>query len=102
MTRLRLLVALTAFSGLVSPALAQPQPAPLPLPPAVPDPQDKPFPGTLSVSVDATDTAHHIMSIHETVPVPKEAIQKGEMILCIPCGSREIILLPALLNSLAA
>lgn len=84
MMRLRLLVALTAFSGLVSPALAQPQPEPLPLPPAVPTPQDKPFPGALTVSVDATDTAHHIMSIHETVPVPQEAIQKGEMILLYP------------------
>ena len=84
MTRLRLLVALTAFTGLVSPAFAQPQPEPMPIPPSVPEPQDRPFPGSLNVSVDATDTAHHIMSVHETVPVPKDAMEKGEMTLLYP------------------
>ncbi|EHH68080.1 M61 family metallopeptidase [Gluconobacter morbifer] len=84
MTRLRLLIALTAFTSLVSPALAQPQPEFVPLPPQIAPPQDRPFPGSLNVSVDATDTAHHIMSIHETVPVPQDAMQKGEMILLYP------------------
>ena len=40
-----------------------------PLPPPTPDAQDIPYPGTLQVSVDATDTDRHIFRIHEIVPV---------------------------------
>ncbi len=35
----------------------------------VPAPQDVPYQGTLKVSVDATDVAHRIFRVHETVPV---------------------------------
>ena len=84
MSLLRPLIALSVFTALVSPALAQSQPMPLPMPAAIPEPQDRAFPGTMTVSVDATDTLHHVMSIHETIPVPKEAQQKGEMILLYP------------------
>ncbi len=39
-----------------------------PLPPPTPDAQDIPYPGTLQLSVDATDLDRHIFRIHETVP----------------------------------
>jgi len=40
-----------------------------PLPPPTPEAQDIPYPGTLLVSVDATDIDRHIFRIHEVVPV---------------------------------
>jgi predicted metalloprotease with PDZ domain len=40
-----------------------------PLPPATPEAQDIPFPGTVQVSVDATDLERHILCVHETIPV---------------------------------
>jgi len=44
-------------------------PAPLPMPPAIDAPQDKPYPGTLKLSVDATDLDRRIFRVRETVPV---------------------------------
>ncbi len=35
----------------------------------VPAPQDVPYPGTLQIRVDATDVAHRIFRVHETLPV---------------------------------
>jgi len=35
----------------------------------VPAPQDVPYQGTLKITVDATDVAHRIFRVHETVPV---------------------------------
>jgi predicted metalloprotease with PDZ domain len=35
----------------------------------VPVPQDVPYQGTLKITVDATDVAHRIFRVHETVPV---------------------------------
>ena len=52
------------------PALARsvgPTPAPMPAP--VPAPQDRPYPGVIHLTVDATDTAHHVFRVHETIPV---------------------------------
>jgi predicted metalloprotease with PDZ domain len=37
--------------------------------PPIPAPQDIPYPGRLSLAVDATDLTHGIFSIHETIPV---------------------------------
>jgi len=54
--------------GLSTFALAQ-TPQTVPLPPSTPDAQDIPYPGTLQLSVDATDLDRHIFRIHETVPV---------------------------------
>lgn len=52
-----------------APALAQPaRPEAAPLPPPIPAPQDRPYPGTITLAVDATDTDRHIFRIHETVP----------------------------------
>ncbi len=44
-------------------------PQPLPMPAPVPPPQDHPYPGVIHLAVDATDTAHHVFSVHETIPV---------------------------------
>lgn len=61
----------------------QPQPAPLPA--AIPQARDIPFPGVIHLKVDATDLDRHIMSVHETVPVP-DALAKtgGDMVLLYP------------------
>jgi predicted metalloprotease with PDZ domain len=48
-------------------AVVQPQPAP-PTPP-IAAPRDVPYPGVIKLSVDATDLAHAIFTVHETVPV---------------------------------
>src|ERR1700712_3969817 len=36
---------------------------------AAPTPQDIPYPGTLTLSVDATDLDHRVFVVHETIPV---------------------------------
>jgi len=52
------------------PAQAAPPPQPVPLPPPVAAPQDKPFPGEITLAVDATDLDRHVFRMHETIPVP--------------------------------
>lgn len=44
-----------------------PQPAPLPNP--VPAAQDRPFPGVITLKVDASDAERRIIRVHETIPV---------------------------------
>ena len=72
------LVAL-AFAGH---ALAQSAPAPVPGPPAaaLPVAQDIDYPGTLQISVDATDLTHRVINIHEVIPVT----QAGPLTLLVP------------------
>ena len=55
-------------------------PQQLPLPPAIQAPQDLPYRGSIGIDVDATDTAHKIYCVHETVPVQ----QSGPMVLLYP------------------
>jgi predicted metalloprotease with PDZ domain len=45
------------------------QPDAAPLPPAITAPRDQPYPGTIQLSVDATDLQRRIINVHETVPV---------------------------------
>jgi predicted metalloprotease with PDZ domain len=45
----------------------------------VPAPQDKPYPGTVTIHVDANDTAQGIFRVHETIPV-----QEGALTLLYP------------------
>ena len=62
-------------------ALAQsagPQPVPLPAP--IPAPQDRPYPGLITLSVDATDLDRRIFRVKETIPVA----QPGPMTLLYP------------------
>ncbi len=63
---LPLVAALLIAAGGASASADLPMPAPLP--PAIPSPRDVPYPGTITVAVDATDLAHHIMTVHETLP----------------------------------
>ena len=69
--RLPTLLACLAATTLLSPPsrAAQPQPMPLPQPPPIAQPQDTPWPGPIALAVDATDLAHHIFAVHETIPV---------------------------------
>ena len=55
-------------------------PQQLPLPPAVEPPQDVPYKGMIRIAVDATDTAHKVYRVQETVPV----LQSGPMVLLYP------------------
>ncbi|KGI78409.1 peptidase M61 [Oleiagrimonas soli] len=45
----------------------------------VPPPQDTPYPGTIALRVDASDTAQGIFRVHETIPV-----QAGKLTLLYP------------------
>ncbi|HEX5353747.1 MAG TPA: peptidase M61 [Rhodanobacteraceae bacterium] len=45
----------------------------------IPPPQDTPYPGTIKIDVDATNTTQGIFEIHETIPV-----QPGELTLLYP------------------
>ncbi len=73
--------ALLLTTLLATPAFAdQPQPQPLPYPPAVPAPQDVAYPGTIQLSVDVTDLARHVVSVHEVIPVQ----HGGDVVLLYP------------------
>ena len=71
MTRgLCLAVGCMAALLLVSAALAAPPPPqPSPSAPAIEAPRDIPYPGAIRLAVDATDLAHAIFAVHETLPV---------------------------------
>jgi predicted metalloprotease with PDZ domain len=53
--------------------------APVPLPPEIGAPQDKPYPGTIRLAVDATDVTRHVFRVKETIPV-----QAGALTLLYP------------------
>ena len=67
MTSAALAAWFVATSALAGPA--PPQPMPLPPAPPIPAPRDIPYPGTLTVAIDATDLTHGIFAIKETVPL---------------------------------
>ena len=46
---------------------------------ALPEPVDKRYPGTIALAVDATDLAHRVVRVHETLPV-----EPGPLTLLIP------------------
>jgi predicted metalloprotease with PDZ domain len=46
---------------------------------ALPEPQDKIYPGTIALTVDATDLDHRVVRVHETLPVAP-----GQLTLLIP------------------
>jgi hypothetical protein len=41
-------------------------PQPIPLPPPIAAPRDLPFPGTVRLAVDASDTRHKVFAVRET------------------------------------
>ena len=67
--------------GLSIAAMAQsyPGPQPVPLPPPIAAPLDTPYPGTISLVVDATNVNDRIVSIQETMPV-----SPGKLVLLYP------------------
>ena len=67
--RLSILAAVLLMSA-AAPAFAQTRsPAPVPMPPAIEAPQDTPYPGTIELSIDATDLNQAIFRMHERIPV---------------------------------
>jgi predicted metalloprotease with PDZ domain len=74
-----LMMCLTVLSGGLAFAAGSPGPVPATPTPAIADPQDKPFPGTILLSIDATDIDRKIMRVHEVIPV-----QAGELTLLYP------------------
>lgn len=82
---IRKLVVASLFLSAAAPALAQvpagnSAPQPSPFVDTIPAPRDVPYPGTLKVEVDATDTDRGIFRVHETIPVAKA----GAMALLFP------------------
>ena len=68
---------LLASAHIDAPALAQRSlPQPLPIVDAVPAAKDTPFPGTLRLHVDTTDTLHGVFKVEETIPVPPDLAGK--------------------------
>lgn len=67
-----------ALTGMAS-AQNSPGPQPLPLPPAIPDPLDRPYAGTISLSVDLTNVNDRVLNVRESIPV-----KPGEITLLYP------------------
>jgi len=72
---------------LASAATAQPVPGQKSVPPAptsktapIPEARDIPFPGTIQITVDATDTTRAIFKVHERIPVTAA----GDLVLLYP------------------
>ena len=73
-TSLGVVLSLCAFA-----AFASDGPTPLPYPAAIEAPRDTPYPGTIKVTVDATDITRHIFRVTEKIPV-----RGGNMTLLYP------------------
>jgi len=82
----KIALALIVSSCLTGAAAAQlvPQlnskPASIDRPNAIPEARDVPFPGTMQLTVDATDVARGIFQVHERVPVSRA----GDLVLLYP------------------
>jgi predicted metalloprotease with PDZ domain len=57
----------------------QPQPQPVPMPPPIVAPVDTPYPGTIALTVNLTNTLDRVVTVHETIPV-----KAGELVLLYP------------------
>ena len=66
-----LAAAILAGPAAAAPLAAQASPGPQPAPPAppIPEAQDTPYPGVLTLLADLTDTAHRVIDVRETIPV---------------------------------
>ncbi len=64
---LGLLILLNAHS--MQYALASPGPTPAPEPAPIAPPEDKPYPGTIRLAVNAADTDTKIVRVHEDIPI---------------------------------
>ena len=75
------LAALAIFLACGTAFAAPAPPRTLPLPPGLPAARDIPYPGHVTLAADATDLAHHLISVHERIPVPPGA---GDLVLLYP------------------
>jgi predicted metalloprotease with PDZ domain len=57
-------------------------PLPLPLENLIPAARDIPYPGTMAIRVDATDTVQGVLKVEQTIPLPADA--KGRFTLLFP------------------
>ncbi len=83
MNRLALVAACLLATAAACPAVAQienSKPQPVPFVDTIPAPVDKPYPGTITLHVDASDTSQGIFKVKETIPVAKA----GPMVLLYP------------------
>jgi predicted metalloprotease with PDZ domain len=67
-------LALGLWAGSAAFAADSAGPIPAAPTPAIADPQDKPFPGTIQLSIDATDIERKIVRVHEVIPVEAGAL----------------------------
>lgn len=85
MHKLRLALALPAALLLANTASAQGEvrtaPQATPLPSAIPAAQDVPYPGTMTLDIDATDLARGVYRVRQTIPVPPG---QRELVLLLP------------------
>ncbi len=84
---IRALAAAALLASVSAPALAQNAAAQnsapaqtAPYPSTIPDARDIPYPGTLTLDIDATDVARGIFNVKETIPVARS----GHMVLLYP------------------
>ena len=81
---MKVFLSIAVLSGAVaisSSAFASPGPVAVPDAPPIAAPLDQPFPGVLTVAVDATDIDHRIVKVREQVPVPTGG---GDVVLLYP------------------
>lgn len=77
-TALLLFLASSATAAFAQADNSKPQPAPVAN--TIPAAVDTPYPGTLTLDIDATDTVRGIYTVKETIPVAKS----GDMVLLFP------------------
>lgn len=77
---MRLSLALAALLAATPLAAQNSMPQPVPVVGTVPDARDIPYPGTMRLEVDATDTRQGIWQVRQTIPV----VQPGRMTLLFP------------------
>ncbi|WP_028081252.1 M61 family metallopeptidase [Solimonas soli] len=65
----RTLIAAALLALAAAPHAQESLPQPAPSPPAIVEPQDVDYPGTLTLAVDATDLERHVFRVRETIPL---------------------------------
>ncbi|PKP90517.1 MAG: peptidase M61, partial [Alphaproteobacteria bacterium HGW-Alphaproteobacteria-16] len=80
MRRVFALTALLLATATVSATAQNSAPQPVPFDNRIPDARDIPYPGTMTVKVDATDVQQAIYRVRQTIPVA----QGGPMVLMMP------------------
>jgi len=67
---IRLTLAASLLATVAAPALAEnSKPQPVPFVDTIPQPRDVPYPGTMTIAVDATDVTRGIFTVKQTIPV---------------------------------